>query len=444
VTAILTGVLTDGGWNLIAGWVVPFAANVLLFTLLVLPSLRHVSLFHSLSVATGPVQALVMLAAAVIGGLILSALQDSLYRVLEGYLAWPYEIQRRRCEHHLIRKHLLQKRSRLASLSRREASVNRTLNEEQKKELEALRADPVLAKESRQRLVLTGWQNALLGNRLDRYPADDDQVAPTRLGNAIRSFETYGYDRYRLDAVVLWYSLTGVVPDQVRKQESASRATVDFFICTIYGHVLLLVSAICAIAVDPGNPARPLAALMLSIILAPMWYLRAVASTDDWAAAVHALVEVGRKPLAESLGLEMPESLEDERRMWQLVSLQVNRGYRDSNANINRFRRRPPGPPASEDDEELRVAFREELRLAHVLDMVRHLGERCLRLRPGLLVLGPDDGEDVVQVLRVHAPADGLGAQLRQTLPWETCQAGGREQGCVQRSRAAAATCKLP
>jgi hypothetical protein len=351
VTAILTGVLTDGGWNLIAGWVLPFAANVLFFTLLALPSLRHVSLFHSLSVASGPVQALVMLVAAVLGGLILSALQESLYRILEGYLAWPSSLQQRRTRHYLGEKCMLAKRSRLAALTRREAIPTRTLNEEQKKELEILRADPDLAKESRRRRVLTGWQNSLLRDRLDRYPADDDQVAPTRLGNAIRSFETYGYDRYRLDAVVLWYSLTGVVPDQVRKQESASRATVDFFVCMVYGHILLLMSAICAIAVDPGNLARPLAAIVLFVVLTPVWYLRAVASTGDWAAAVRALVELGRKPLAESLGLEMPESLEEERRMWQSVSLQALRSYRDSNSSIDRFRKRPHGPSIPEDDD---------------------------------------------------------------------------------------------
>ncbi|MFG2490359.1 hypothetical protein ACGFSD_04685 [Streptomyces caniferus] len=54
--------------------------------------------------------------------------------------------------------------------------------------------------------------------RLARYPVADDQIAPTRLGNAIRRFEEYGYDRYRLDTQVLWNELTGCVPDQVRRQ----------------------------------------------------------------------------------------------------------------------------------------------------------------------------------------------------------------------------------
>ncbi len=54
---------------------------------------------------------------------------------------------------------------------------------------------------------------ALLNEQLHRYPLDDRQVIPTRLGNAIRQFEEYGYDRYRLDSQVLWHELNAAVPD---------------------------------------------------------------------------------------------------------------------------------------------------------------------------------------------------------------------------------------
>ncbi|MCZ4095342.1 MULTISPECIES: hypothetical protein [Streptomyces] len=43
-------------------------------------------------------------------------------------------------------------------------------------------------------------------------------------------------------------------------------------------------------------------------------------AVDEWAAAVRALVNVGRKPLAESLGLAPPSGLEAERTMWGLVT----------------------------------------------------------------------------------------------------------------------------
>lgn len=346
MSEILSSVLADGGWALVAGWLLPTAINVLLFTVLVIPSFQHVPAFHAFAAASDPVRGVVILVVAVVGGLLLSALQTPLYRILEGYLGWPHSLQEKRRMHHLAHKEMLEKRMKLARLSRRT-----TRTDAQETELATLRNDPLLAGVAERGRVLSAWQNALLGERLERYPIDDEQVVPTRLGNAIRRFEVYGYDRYRLDAIVLWYALTGVVPDRIRKQESASRATVDFFVCLFYGQLFLAVSGLGAIAADPKSFVRPVVAIVLVVALAPAWYQCAITGTDEWAAAVQAMVDVGRKPLAKSLGLKMPASLEEERKMWRLVTQQALRAYRDSNSEIDQYRRRRrlPQPPGSAD-----------------------------------------------------------------------------------------------
>jgi hypothetical protein len=346
VSSILASVLAGGGWGLVVGWLLPTALNVGLFTWLVLPSLRDVPAFHTLAVANAPLRSVVILAATVLGGLLLSALQGQLYRVLEGYLGWPGSLQRSRRRHHQERKAALARSARLAKLTRLEAVSGKVLNPRQIAVLNTLRDELPQEAEAMRTHPPAAWQVTQLSDRLDRYPPDDDQVMPTRLGNALRSMETYGHDRYRIDAVVLWYALAAVSPKQIRKQEAASRAVVDFFVCMLYAGALLVLASLGAIAADPRHFVQPLVTALLAAALLPGWYWAAVVNIDDWAGAVRAMVDVGRKPLAKSLGLAIPASLDEERRMWQMVSRQASRPYRDGDATINQYRTRSAVPPA--------------------------------------------------------------------------------------------------
>jgi hypothetical protein len=96
--------------------------------------------------------------------------------------------------------------------------------------------------------------------------------------------------------------------------------------------------AIAALAVDPGRPAGPAVALAAAVILSVLWYWLAVRATDEWAAAVRGLVDLGRKPLAAALGLELPDTLAGERRMWEQVSRQSRRPHGDRDSELDSFR----------------------------------------------------------------------------------------------------------
>ncbi|MCX5127099.1 hypothetical protein OOK25_25930, partial [Streptomyces sp. NBC_00347] len=207
--------------------------------------------------------------------------------------------------------------------------------------LSALRADPRIERAARKDRRRTAVQRALLRERLARYPVDPAQVAPTRLGNAIRRLEEYGYDRFRLDTQVMWNELTGNAPEQVRRQVDLARANVDFFVALVFGHCAVVLCA--AAALTTAHPDVPLllAAIVLPGVLMPVWYRAAVSATDEWAAAVRALVNSGRKPLAESLGLSLPGELDGERRMWALVSKMSRLPYHERAAALDAFREKP-------------------------------------------------------------------------------------------------------
>jgi len=342
MTAIVTTLLSAGGWGLVAGWILPTALNAAIFGLLVLPAWRHAPALHGPATASGPAKALALLVIAIVGGLVLSALQTPLYRVLEGY-SWPGRARQwgTRCQQR--RRRALRARLRLAQVVW-QARVTGGMTAVERARLER-RYWPDVVRSSTRRIQ--GWEVSVLSEAVRRYPVDRRQVLPTRLGNAIRRFEEYSSDRYTLDLVTMWYALAAVVPDQVRRQVTAGRAGVDFFVCLIYGHAVVAVIAACTLAALPGYPVGPAIALAATVVLSFLWYRLAVTSTDEWAAAVRGMVDIGRKPLAEALSLGMPPTLGQERLMWDAASRLGRQPYDPRDRTLDRFRAgRPMADPA--------------------------------------------------------------------------------------------------
>jgi hypothetical protein len=346
MSGVLQGAL-GGGRALLVGWFLPSLINVLIFGFVVVPRVSGFQAFAG-SATSEPVRSTVFaLVGTTVLGLVLAALQTPLYRILEGYLGWPeglFQAGRRR---QLARKHLLENRLEAASLVAREAAG--TLSEAEAKAIEAFRSHPVMgrfvAADARKGEV---WLS-LLEERLCRFPGDDRQVTATRLGNAIRRFEEYGYDRFRLDSQLLWHELNAVVPEPARKQAEDARTNVDFFICLLYGHLLVAASAcIELIAVLPGRPWL-VAGVVVGLPLAAIaWYRVAVVATDDWAGAVRAMVNLGRQPLATAMGLTLPADIGDERTMWALAARLARVSYSSEMAALNKFRSTGDGLNASE------------------------------------------------------------------------------------------------
>lgn len=312
---------------MVVGWVLPTAINALIFGFFVLPSLYGITFAHGLGQASVGDKTIAVLAAALVGGVMLNALQTPLYKILEGYL-WPGPLARWRREHYVRTKRMVQKR--LEAIYYR---TNKDLTAENKQRLAELEADPEICKYANRDRDLTTVQAALRRESI-RFPVDDDQVAPTRLGNAIRLFETYGFDRYCLDSQVLWYELTAAVPKELNRQVDTARAGVDFFVCLLYGHVLVAVTALASLGASRAHPLVLLVTAGALAVLMLLWYRLAWINTDEWGFAVRALVNLGRKPLAERLSLRLPRDLERERKMWLLYAQMVLEPYDHEYATV--------------------------------------------------------------------------------------------------------------
>lgn len=345
--------MLGGGWSLLVGWILPSAINLLVLGYLILPSIRtagSVSWFVKLDPTN---QGFIVVAGAVVLGLLLATLQKQLYRLLEGYIGWQPPGRSHRTprawlaaflrgarERQLTRKQILERRLDYAELKPLRDKGD-PLRQELVNRLTAAEGDRRLDPYRNSDLQRGASQLGLLREQVRRYPVADDQVAPTRLGNAMRRLEEYGYNRYRLDSQALWYELSAAAPEQSRKHVDQARTTVDFLIALLYGHLFTALVGFGALIAGDSRYLVLMITIATLLLLAVAWYSVAVIAVDDWAAATRAMVNLGRSSLANQLGLTLPATLKDERAMWATVSRLSQRPFDEKVVEGDRFRKKP-------------------------------------------------------------------------------------------------------
>ncbi|MFI0265230.1 hypothetical protein [Streptomyces luteogriseus] len=133
---------------------------------------------------------------------------------------------------------------------------------------------------------------------------------------------------------------------RLRRQSELARASVDFFVALPAGRVAVAFAAALALAGGSRPDRLALVSTLVALaLLVPVWHRSAVTATDEWAAAVRALVDTGRKPLAASLGLALPQTLAAERDMWTMVSRLSRIPYHERAAALDRYRAEPATEP---------------------------------------------------------------------------------------------------
>lgn len=303
-----------GSWAFLVSWLLPTVAAAGLFAIVVYPQVPkdYTTGLLKLDSTTGPVA--VGLAIFVLA-FVTASFSQQLYRILEGYLIWPGFLQDWKIQRHRARRERLQ-------------LTFRSLSDQ------------------------TGLRASLLLERLRQYPDDDRQVAPTLFGNSIRALEMYANDRYDLNTLVLWNDLVASAPDSLQKEEETARASVNFFVAMIYWSVVLAVVSLSTfVAVSlPDSWRHPKWQLLLvgalGVLLPAAFYGAAVGRCVYWFSAVRALVNTGRIRLAANLGLQVPDSIEQERAMWRAASSFVYWEYGANRAKrLDQYRIKSVAPP---------------------------------------------------------------------------------------------------
>ena len=299
MTDLLKGL--TGGWGLsLHVWMFPCALFVGALWIFVYPEVSDLEVMANIKDLSTTEKGGVSGVIVVFLGLVLMSLSTPLYRLLEGY-SWPNRLKEWGVKRH----------------SKKKQALKNTPEGE-------------------------GWERGLLLEKLSRFPLDDRQIAPTRLGNAIRAFETYGKTRFNLDSQTMWSELCTVAPKYLQTELNQARAGVDYFVALFYLSTLFGVLALLAMTQTVGINW----ALVISIVAAftsmLFWYRMAVLSSSYWSATVQALVNLGRKNLADSMGLQIPKTIDEERDMWAAVTKFVYYGHRDTTGGeLDKFNKNP-------------------------------------------------------------------------------------------------------
>jgi hypothetical protein len=288
--------LTSGGWGGFFAWVAPNAIAIALFWIFVYSPMHSHPFDHLLVLSPSELWVALFTIAAVLG-VVGSASSTPLYRLLEGY-SWPRSLARRRAKAHVSRK----------------AKLEEAMNAAQ-----------------------PGWEQGLYLERIARYPLDDSQIVPTRFGNAIRAFETYGSTRFNLDSGTMWSELVAVVPEALRKDIDQARAIVDFFVSSFFACVGFGVLAIAA-AIYDNVFVIPLSFAGSLFLLSWGSYEMAVVSCSYWRATNQALINLGRSALATALGLKLPSTIAEELDMWSNLTAYVYHRSFPSADRLDRYR----------------------------------------------------------------------------------------------------------
>lgn len=154
------------------------------------------------------------------------------------------------------------------------------------------------------------------------YPSQTTLLLPTRLGNALRAAEEYGYVTYGLDSAFWWSRLADLLP--VSTQEGISDALTP--VATLLN--LASLSAVVAVAgaifwwqQRAGGWLGPALVLLLGLLLARVCYLGAVSQARSYGQQLRTAVDLYRWDLLKALHQPLPKTPQEERVLWHRLAM---------------------------------------------------------------------------------------------------------------------------
>lgn len=385
---------------ILLGWVLPALLVSFLFVIIVLPEVRTsaavVEVRRAVAVLAINRTLFVVLATTALATL-MSLNRISLYRLLEGW-SWPRFLSKWRVNtaHRPHWEYLLTDQAyrwRRAELDREEEQIRRLVEaqtvagrptehyerelngriaglREEVADLQLKREEAATRRRQRGRDPVPLWARmvprrgrpAFMPRPVERegaivlptYPEGVEGVMPTRVGNALRKMETYGNQFFGVDPLNLFYELYSAAPSTVRGAVEEAELECDAVVCLWYSVGALGTTAALGGLWRAGTgPGSTRLWVVAGLCLAAMWMLQRLLLTaiDEWSAAYRAMINTGRKPLREKLGLPEPQSAEEEVAMWGAYLGTMHHGDNESRRALAAFESRA-------NEKETRVALR--------------------------------------------------------------------------------------
>jgi uncharacterized repeat protein (TIGR01451 family) len=164
----------------------------------------------------------------------------------------------------------------------------------------------------------------------NQFPKTLASVLPTRLGNVIRSFESYPTQQYGMSSILLWPRLTAKVDKDYMASVENAKSSFDFMMNTSLLSAALAVAVLTSGLLTPSRTATLLSAgawiaeTGAFALLSYLAYLGSIGRAAAWGAQVKGAFDLYRWDLLEQLGYDdVPQTKAEERKLWDNISRQM-------------------------------------------------------------------------------------------------------------------------
>lgn len=149
------------------------------------------------------------------------------------------------------------------------------------------------------------------------FPDEPEEVMPTRLGNILINSERYSYQRYDMDAVLLWPRLYAVLPESFAKTLDGAKTSLDFMlVVSSLSALFAIVTGIYLLAAQ-GAWWLFLLCFLGGLVVARLAYRSALEAAITYGQLIKSAFDLYKGELRKQLGYEQPESLDEERAFWR-------------------------------------------------------------------------------------------------------------------------------
>ena len=175
--------------------------------------------------------------------------------------------------------------------------------------------------ESWSRAKKSSWQPAHWERFDEEFPLEQADVLPTRLGNAIRAYESYADSRYGLAGATVWPRIELLLSGDERALIADARTEVSFFLNVAVCSLLVAAwVAIEAMFLPAGQLWWLVPDAVAAVLLFTVCRLGAVTATFRAGAPIRAAVDLHRLELYDRLGVRRPTGPVDERHVAAAVN----------------------------------------------------------------------------------------------------------------------------
>jgi len=274
----------------------------------------------------------ITLSTVLLSGLIYS-LNVPLIQLFEGYPWIETRIGKRRTLHYQSvyaeADHRIKGTRTLLRAMNRASTENKIASVQN--ELSTISVDPTCASnwENSYKKIETGW-NTLQQNVFTAYPTETSLILPTKLGNAIRSFEYYPDREYDMDAVTTWSRLIAKIDPGYAASIDDAKISLDFMInLSFLGVVSFLIQIIAGLFfLKPFSSPSDLSSWLVRLLITAIWmclfYHLSISRAIAWGETVKGSFDLYRKDLLQQLGYDVKfANREQEKAFWDKLAVQM-------------------------------------------------------------------------------------------------------------------------